>query len=155
MAKKYLMTLIWRITQTGPILSLFFWSTALAGIFWPILGSTSPPGPLYQFLRWAGVSAERSTVVGLLLLFLIFAVTILFIGFVYDRVFKLWREQTVIAMDRNPYADDLLLRKEILSWRLYYLPLAKALYKVSPDPELKKTIDRVETWIVTGKMTEK
>ncbi|TLZ51209.1 MAG: hypothetical protein E6K18_05735 [Methanobacteriota archaeon] len=150
--KKYLMLLIWRISQTGPILSIFFWSAALSGIFWPIVGGSSPPGPLFAFLRWLGIPADRVTVVGLLLLFLVFAATILFIGFVYDRVLKLWREQMYIAMDRNPYADDLLFHKEIMQWEQYYLPLARAMYKVSPDPELKRAIERVERWVATGRI---
>ncbi len=50
MVKKYLMTTLWRIGQTGPFLSIFFWGTALAGIFWPILGQQNPPGPLWWFV---------------------------------------------------------------------------------------------------------
>ncbi len=156
MVKNFLMTIVWRITQTGPILSLFFWSTALAGIFWPILGSPPagaiPAGPLWAFLRWAGVSADRVTIVGLLLLFLTFSLFILLIGFVYDKVFKLWREQVYIATDRNPYADDMLFRKEVLQWRQFYLPLARAMYKISPEPELKEAIRRVEDWVATGQI---
>jgi hypothetical protein len=155
MAKKFLMTLVWRITQTGPILSLFFWSTALAGIFWPILGSSNPPGPLYSFLISIGVPAERTTVVGLVLLFLVFAAFILTIGFLYDRKFKLWREQMEIAVDRNPFADDQLYRKEQMMWGQYYLPLARAVYRVSPDPELKEAIAAAEDWVKTGRIRPK
>ena len=152
MVRKYVMTLIWRIGQTGPILSLFFWSTALAGIFWPIIGR-SPDGPLWVFLvKVLGIPVERATVIGIVLLFLVFAGFILLIGFLYDSVFKLWREQMVVSMERNPYADDLLLEKERLQCEMYYLPLAKAVHNLSPDPELKKAIDLVEEWVATGKI---
>lgn len=151
--KKFLMVLVWRITQTGPILSLFFWSTALAGIFWPIVGRENPPGPLWSFVRNVlGVPAAQATLVGLLLLFLLFAAFILLIGFVYDRVLKLWREQMEIIYERNPYTEDRMFVKEILQWEQYYLPLARAMYRVSPDPELKAAIARVERWIATGRI---
>ncbi|HEV8594389.1 MAG TPA: hypothetical protein VGR51_02555 [Thermoplasmata archaeon] len=151
------MTLVWRISQTGPILSLFFWSTALAGIFWPIVGITSSSqlGPLGNFLLSLGISLDRITIVGLILLFFLFAAFILLIGWLYDRVLKLWREQMDVTYDRNPYVDDRLFRKEIMQWDQYFLPLAKAVYKVSPDPELRDAIERVETWIATGKINPK
>ncbi|MBI4416890.1 MAG: hypothetical protein HY557_07900 [Euryarchaeota archaeon] len=153
MVKKFVMTIVWRISQTGPLLSLFFWSTALAGIFWPILGSTNPRGPLLAFVvDVLGVPAERATIVGLLLLFLLFSGIILGIGFLYDRVLRLWREQMDVAYERNPYADDRLFRKERLQWEQFYLPLARAMYKVSPDPEFKQAIERVENWVATGRI---
>lgn len=155
--KKWAMLVIWRISQAGPILSIFFWSTTLAGIFWPILGkeatATSPAGPLLWFVTDVlGVGGDRATLVGLLLLFFGFVFVIILIGWLYDRVFKLWREQMDVIYERNPYADDLLFRKEILQWKQYYLPLAKAVYKVSPDPDLKVAIERVESWIATGRI---
>ncbi len=146
------MTLVWRITQTGPILSIFFWSTALAGIFWPILGSTNPPGPLFTFLRGLGIAADRVTVVGIALLFVLSAFFILLVGFLYDRVFRLWRESMDVAVDRNPYAEEILFRKEVVQWEQYYLPLARAMYRVSPDPELKAAIEHVEAWVASGKV---
>ena len=154
MVKNFFMTVIWRVGQTGAILSLFFWSTALAGIFWPIVGITggNQLGPLGSFLVSIGVPLDRVTVVGLLLLFFLFASFILVIGWLYDRVFKLWREQMYIATDRNPFADDHLLRKEVQLFRQFYLPLARAVYKVSPDPELKEAIRRAEDWVATGKI---
>lgn len=157
MVKKFVMTLIWRIAQTGPILSLFFWSAALAGIFWPIIGITggSQLGPLGGLLLSIGIPLDRITVVGLILLFLLFAAFILLVGWLYDRVLKLWREQTLVAYERNPYVDDLLFRKEVLQWEQYFLPLAKAMYKVSPDPELKEAIQRVEGWVTTGRIKPK
>ena len=156
MAKKFLMTVVWRITQAGPILSIFFWSTTLAGIFWPILGQRNPPGPLWSFVTGVlGVGEDRATLVGILLLFLLFAGFILLVGFLYDRVFKLWREQMDVIYERNPYAEDTLYRKEMTAYEQYYLPLAKAVYKVSPDPELKEAIARVEKWVETGKMEPK
>jgi hypothetical protein len=157
MAKKFVMTLLWRISQTGPILSLFFWSTALAGIFWQIVGvgSGGQKGPLYDSLIGIGIPPERVTIVGILILFLLFASFILVVGFLYDRVFRLWREQTIVTMERNPYAENLLFTKEARQWEQFYLPLARAVYRVSPDPELKEAIARVENWVASGKVEPK
>lgn len=150
MVKKYAMTLVWRITQTGPILSIFFWSTALAGIFWPILGR-SPDGPLWVFITATlGVGPDRATVVGLLLLFLLFAAVILAIGFLYDSVLKLWREQMDVTYERNPYVDDRLWRKERMMFEQFYLPLARAVHRAQPDAGLQEAIGRAEEWVATG-----
>lgn len=157
--KKFLMTFVWRISQTGPLLSLFFWSVGLAGIFWPIVGkgaaADSPPGPLWDWLIGVGIPAARVTFVGLAILFLTFATIILLIGYFYDRVFRLWREQMEISVDRNPFAEDRLYRKEQMQWEQFYLPLARAIYKVSPDAELKDAITRVEDWVKTGQVRGK
>jgi len=158
MAKRFIMTLVWRITQTGPLLSLFFWSTALAGIFWPIVGATATgaTGPLWDFLVGVlGVPPDRVTFVGLAILFLLFASFILIVGILYDRVLKLWREQMDVVIERNPYADDKLYRKEQMQWDQFYLPLARAVHRISPDPDLKEAIARVEDWVATGRMKPK
>jgi len=153
MVKKYLMTTLWRIGQTGPFLSIFFWGTALAGIFWPILGQQNPPGPLWWFVTGVlGVGEDRATLVGIGLLFLVILATILVFGFVYDRVLRLWREQMEVTIERNPYAYDVLIVKERTQMAQYYLPLARAVYKVSPDPELKVAIAHVEEWVRTGRL---
>src|SRR3989304_1849 len=69
---------VWRTPQPGPIRSIFFWGTALAGIFWPILGQRDPPGPMWWFVRDVlGVGEDRATLVGILLLFLAFVTLIL------------------------------------------------------------------------------
>ena len=153
MVKKFLMTLLWRIGQTGPFLSIFFWGTALAGIFWPILGQRNPPGPLWWLVTDVlGVGEDRATLVGIGLLFLTILSVILVFGFVYDRVLKLWREQMEVTYERNPFAADFLMVKERTVWAQYYLPLARAMYKVSPDPELKAAIERVEGWVRSGRL---
>lgn len=155
MVKKYVMTLVWRISQTGPILSIFFWSTALAGIFWPILGR-SPDGPLWILITdTLNIAPERATIVGLLLLFLLFAAIILTIGFVYDRVLKLWREQMDVAYERNPYMEERMFVKEKAQFDQFWLPLARTVYKVSPDEELKEAIGRAEDWVATGRVRAK
>ena len=155
MVKKSLMTFVWRVSQTGPLLSLFFWSIGLAGIFWPIVGATATgaTGPLWDFLvDVLGVPPDRVTFVGLAILFLLFASFIIIVGILYDRVLKLWREQMDVAIERNPYADDKLYRKERMQWDQFYLPLARAVHRISPDPELKEAIVRVEDWVATGRM---
>src|SRR2546427_10070313 len=93
MLRKFTMTQIWRITQTGPFLSLFFWGAALAGIFLPIVGQGQPPpGPLWVFVHdTLGISADRTTLGGLCLLFVFFSSRILLLRLLYDRGRKLSR----------------------------------------------------------------
>jgi len=151
--KKFLMTLVWQIAQAGSLLSLFFFSTALAGIFWPIVGSNgNPPGPLYALLASLGIPPQHITVIGILLLFLASTAFMLVVGILYDRTFKLWREQMEIAVERNEYADNRLMHKEQLQFERFFLPLAKTVYELQPNPELGLAIVDAQDWVKTGRI---
>jgi hypothetical protein len=126
--KKALMTTLWRISQTGPFLSVFFWSTALAGIFWPIVGQTpgGPEGPLWYFIvDVLGVPTARAALVGLTILVLVGLGAIFTFGYIYDRVLRLWQEQVEIAYDRNPYMRERLYPKEVVLVRMHIAILSE------------------------------
>ncbi len=133
--KKALMTYIWRIQQSQMIISIGFWSLTLTGIFYQYFA------PLFDV--YMGVPQEN-VFLGMLLLFFIVLASVVIIGFAYDRVFRLWQEQAVVNVERNPYSRLLMMPKEILLWKRCQLRILKEVAK--DDPEAQKDIEFMDRW---------
>lgn len=133
--KKALMTYIWRIQQSQMIISIVFWSLTLTGVFYQYFA------PLFDI--YLGVPQEN-VFLGMLLLFFIVLASVVIIGFAYDRVFRLWQEQAVVNVERNPYSRLLMMPKEILLWKRCQLRILKEVSK--DDPEAQKDIEFMDRW---------
>lgn len=134
--KKGLMTYIWRIQQSQMLISILFWSLTLTGVFYQYIA------PLFD--QYFGVSQENVLGGMLLLLFMVLFGVVL-VGVVYDRVFKLWQEGSVVSVERNPYSRFLLMPKEILLWKRCQLRILKEVAK--DDPETMKDIEFMDRWM--------
>lgn len=82
---------------------------------------------------------------GMALLFVIVLTTVVLIGVVYDRVFRLWRESSVVSVERNPYSRFLLMPKEILLWKRCQMRILKEVAK--DDPEALKDVEFMDRWM--------
>ena len=135
MVKKGLMIQLWRLQQSQAMISLFFWALTLAGVYYvyfhPVLVRLGLP--------------ENQVFVGIFVLFSLIIITFLILGLLYDRVLKLWVEQTDVAVERNPYSSKYLLPKDIMYWQRSTLPIMRGLAK--SDPALLKDIEFMEKWI--------
>lgn len=131
--KKALMTQIWRLQQSQALISVFFWSLTLAGVFYLAYVHT-------WFVRWRIIGADE-VFIGTVYLFFIFLGGFLLIGFIYDRVLKLWSEQTVVAYERNPFTVDRFYAKEILLWRLHLQTLREVGRENPRALELVRAVD--------------
>ncbi len=138
MAKRFLMTQLWRIQQSYALLSLFLWAAVIS------LTATAYILPFEQ--RQLGIDPGTPGVIAatLLLLFLAVFGGLFLFGVAYDRYLRLWRDQLDVAYDRNPYAREKLMVKEILMWRHMFLPTMRGR---SSDPETEKEIAFMEQWI--------
>jgi hypothetical protein len=63
----------------------------------------------------------------------------------WDLRMKMWREQSAVAVERNPYAKERLYAKEIANYSMMFLPILESLGKT--DPEAKAAADFVRRWI--------
>jgi hypothetical protein len=111
--KKGFMKYIWRLQQSQMIVGVFYWSLTLAGIFYPYLS------PVFDRFGLVGPS---QVALGLLILFVIVLLFILFIGYIYDKTFKMWAEQRIIQTERNIFALTRQSAKEIVFWQYNHLP---------------------------------
>ena len=82
-------------------------------------------------------------------------------GITYDRLLQLWKEQTIVATERNPYAKNVMQPKEILHWQFFNIPLLRQLgldkeadfYEkwnercVAEDTLLKEEVYRIAQWV--------
>ncbi len=134
--KKGLMTYIWRIQQSQMLISILFWSLTLTGVFYQYIA------PLFD--HYLGIS-QQNVLGGMLLLFFLVLFGVVVIGVAYDRVFRLWQESSVVAVERNPYSRFLLMPKEILLWKRCQLRILKEVAK--DDPETMKDIEFMDKWM--------
>ncbi len=133
--KHYFMTLIWRVQQSQSLIAPLFYAATLTGVFWPIVG---------DYLRKRGWPPSN-VALGLGVLFFSTLFLILLMGVIYDKVFKLWREQVDVGVERNPYMQEKLAPKEILLWKKMHL---RTLEQVAQqDPRALEDAEFMERWI--------
>jgi hypothetical protein len=70
---------------------------------------------------------------------------LLVLGLIYDRLLRLWVEQTVVGVERNPYAKTKLTARDIIMLEMSTMPLLRELAKKDPDAKMK--LERLERWI--------
>lgn len=134
--KRGFMTLMYRVQQSQALISPIFWAATLTGVFFQIFST-------YLYTR--GLLNPSQVGLALLLIFSIIFSLIVAAGVVYDAVFKLWREQTIVAVQRNPYSREKLMAKEIVLWRRVHL---LTLQQVAGDkPDVQYQIEFMERWI--------
>ena len=137
MVKKGLMVQLWRIQQSQAIISIFFWSLTLAGVFYK--DYIHP-----HFVAW-GIVRIEDVFLGTVILFFIIVVVFLIFGLLYDRVLRLWVEQTTVAVERNPYSKERLMPKEVVFWQRGYLSIMKEIAK--KDSSMQKDLDFMDKWM--------
>jgi len=158
--KKVLMKHVWRLQQVGGLLSVMMLSITntllirnyLDYIFVDVLESLGVPSVIdYDYI-----------ITGTLAL-MIFGGA-LFIGYLYDRTFQMWRAQNEVAVERNPYSKVLLSPKEIVAWQKNSIPMLKSMGNekeakflqswvdrcLKENPTLQKEVDEVERWVVAA-----
>jgi len=131
------MVQLWRIQQSQAIIAIFFWGLTLAGVYYKEY--------FHPQLVRIGLLREQDLFLGTILLSLAIIATFLLAGLVYDRTLKLWREQTDVIVERNPYSKERLMPKEVMFWKRGTVSILKELAK--NDSELKKDIEFMEKWI--------
>ena len=79
-----------------------------------------------HFVSW-GIIGEDQYVEGMLMLFFVLFAGILFSGYVYDRILQLWREQQIVTVERNPFAQERQTPKEIINWEMNQIQVLRRL----------------------------
>src|SRR2546428_12500405 len=102
MAKRFMMTQLWRIQQSYTLLSLILWGIVIAFTAFPVVSPV-----WFPFLARFGISATTPGVVALtlILLFLLIYGSVYAFGFVYDRYLRLWRGQLRAPLAEKHYAQ--------------------------------------------------
>lgn len=155
--KEFVSREMWRMRQSSQIVNLFFYALTLAGVYAPIVERFFP---LHRGIL-------------LVILYIISFMGLVALGFVYDIVLQLWKEEKKIMVERDPYQIDLYTEKELQGLKVN-LSNFKATYeamrtnmliceKLGIDAsdlndqliDIKEKIDIFEEWVRAGKITRK
>jgi len=136
--KKWLLVQFWRVQQIAMIASLSLLAVNLAL-------TTN------QYIEWRFSNSYIGTsIVIILLAFLIWV-----FGYVWDKKLKLWKEQMVVTIERNPYSTIHMTPKEVVSHITIWIPWLRERGKnkdadiwqrivdwnLASDPSLRTTVD--------------
>ena len=130
--KKWVMRQYWRVQQSQAFISVGFWATTLTLLIWP-------------YVRWRFTADEatlgiQNTYWGLFSIFAGVMFSVLFVGWVYDRVLGLWIEWRSVDTERNPFMTYALSP----NWMMSVAMQAEILKRVASDDE--KVVANAE-WI--------
>ena len=109
----------------------------------------------------------------LIILYVFSFITLILMGIIYDVVLRLWKEENVVMVERNPYAIDLFNERELQNMKINLLS-NKTLYDLTRtnvliykklgieyddlEEQLKTMKERIEIlgeWNEAGRITRK
>jgi len=149
--KKSLMLLVWRFQQINSMILIIGLSFTLT------LQS-------YKYISWRfvalGIPAKLDWLIMLIIFIIIFSGAIV-VGIIYDSIMKLWIQQSIVTVERNPFAKEKIAAKVILNRKYFFNPLLeKANLKnelkfsdmwiernMEDDPILRKDVYRIINWV--------
>jgi len=142
-AKKWFMRQFWRAQQSQTIISLIFWATTLTLLLFDRLESSNPEWGQDGAELIPGLPIAYAIMGGL---FLSVGLMVVFIGWVYDHIFSLWKEHQNVILERNPFATYLLTPRDAL----IIGHLSSLLRAQHPDDErIQAQCDWMEKWVST------
>lgn len=142
MVKKSLMITLWRIQQSQAIISIIFWSLTLTGIFYQYAK--------YYMAKYLNIP-ESMVLTGMGVLFLIVVIGILVLGFLFDEL-KFWKEQQIVAVERNPFSYYQLTPRDIIIFKELWIPILREINEINKkmgkeNQEINKKIEFFEKWV--------
>jgi len=130
--KKWFMLQMWRLQQVAQILTLALLALNLSL-------------QVFGLIKWREDSLLSISYVGVPMILLVLAAIIWTFAIIWDLRLKMWRDQAVVLVERNPYSKEKMSSKEVVMYSLFYLPLLESLAK--DDPAKKADADWLRLWI--------
>lgn len=149
--KKGLMKHVWRIQQVGALGSIIMLAMTIALILYPMVD--------WRFFQF-GLTKEHDWLIVIMLWLMVVGV-VLIGGFTYDVLFRMWVPQQLVAVERNPFAKNLMTPKECINWQYCWIPILKKLdlkneaefmlkwneHMMNEDPSFRKEVYKVIKWV--------
>ncbi len=142
-SKKWLMRQYWRLQQSQSIISMLFWINASTLLIWP-------------YIRWRFESLDDflgvpMTYWGILSIAFLVMVMVLIIGWIYDKIFSLWKEHQNVVLERNPWATYQLTPRDAMIVG-YLSKLIRA--QNTDNDKIQKECDWVDKWVLAATKLE-
>ena len=125
------MVQVWRLQQVAQILTLFLLALNLSL-------------QIYGYIQWRG-NFFGTVYSGTLTILLILTAAIWSFAIVWDIRMKMWREQMTVTTERNPYLKEKMAAKEVVLYRLLWLPLVDKLGE--GDSSMKVNAKVLRNWL--------
>lgn len=135
-SKKWLMRQFWRIQQSQTVISLLFWATTLTLLIYARIEHRWEVGD-----KIAGLPISY---IVMLTLYVSVFLLVLFIGWLYDKIFTLWKEHQNVVLERNPWATYQLTPRDAMIVG-YLSKLIRA--QNIDDEKIQKECDWVDKWV--------
>jgi hypothetical protein len=131
--RKRAMMYLWRAQQSGAIISI------------ALLGTLTAASLYNDYLRerFNNFGLDKDNVLGgvMVTMAIIFA-GVFGVGYMFDRA-KFWKEQNIVAIERNPYGSYKLNAKEVYWIRIWTASVLAG----NPSPDLKDQVALFQQWI--------
>ena len=108
--KKLAMTVLWRTQQIGQPASLAMLALTLTL-------------QVNMYIGWR----FSNTYVGISITLTVIVLAILLAGLIWDKQLRMWHEQSVVMVERNPYNMHKLTPKEIVYFTEFWIPFGRGL----------------------------
>ena len=129
--KKWFMLQVWRLQQVAQLLTLILLALNLSLQLW-------------GYVKWRnGFLANSLT--GVLSILLVLALVIWTFAYIWDRRLKMWREQTSVLIEKNPYMKERFSPKEVALYAMIWIPIMEHIGK--NDPVLKANAESLRDWL--------
>jgi len=122
---------VWRIQQVAQILTLI-----LLGVTDSLL--------LWGKVQWrGGILGDHFA--GPVIFLLIIALAVWAFAIVWDLGLRMWHDQAVVLVEKNPYTRERLSTKEMVQYSLIWIPILEKLGK--DDKKLADTAEVLKVWV--------
>ncbi len=149
--QKQFMLLVWRFQQVNSMVIIVGLSMTLTLQLYPYVG--------WRFSA-IGLTSKHDWLIMLILFIFTFSAAIIF-GMIYDVVLKLWIPQSVVTIERQPYAKEKNAAKTILNRKFFYIPMLRKAglereadfnlkwieHNMEEDKILREDVNRIIQWI--------
>ena len=126
--KKLAMIELWRTQQISQPFSLVMLAITLALT-------------LNAYIEWR----FSNTYIGIIIALVTLVAIVLITGYLWDKV-RMWHEQSVVGVERNPFNMHKMAPKEIIMYLKFHIPILAFISEFTKDDELKIVASDLKVW---------
>ena len=123
---------MWRIQQVAQILTIAMLAVTLTLT-------------IYPYLRWRDEPFFGTPYIGGIVILLAISAIVWGFAFIWDMRLRMWREQMTVVAEKNPFTKEKMTPKEIMIYRLLWLPLLERF--ADENPRIGASADALRRWL--------
>ena len=121
---------------------IIYWRTQqIAAIFSMIMLALTLTLQVNLYIEWR----FSNTYIGIIITLVILASIILFAGYAWDKKGRMWHEQSVVGVERNPFNVHKMAPKEVVMYLKFHVPVLDFISESTYDDELRTKLKATAT----------